>query len=447
MPPGVRPYFYFHFSVTPYAAHPPKQIQIQVSAWRSGPHLQPQDMRVQQKTLTLNSSGEAKWEPDRPEELFTPLDPTGQIMQDNDMGEVTVSMRCTSSGVFLQIADGVDPDPATGQVPANALFNVEARFPTSEGPGGVVPRCIPRCVEWTPTAGRKSRDSSPTNWRRPAGPPRWRRRCITFRAINCRGIPLDSQGNFTVSLLLEENALGGAGEPTEVGVQVFSADSPADVFVPTQTTNQGEKHTITLIEKRLMTVKVPGKQLGNPDESKRGDLYVILDCQTPQHFVSLVEGSVRLELPRTPFFINLFKSELVIFLESSLLIVVCVTCSVRLGWPVAMLLAVACYMFGLFTEFIQGLERYGGLGSLGYTNYGVHSSMYQFLDTATGGIWKALEVIAVVAPSFTIYQPMAFITDLRNMPLTVLAGNIGWTIAFALPFLAIATCWRKQELG
>ena len=197
-----------------------------------------------------------------------------------------------------------------------------------------------------------------------------------------------------------------------------------------------------------MRLTVPGACLGNPDPSKRGDMWVRVCTFDEGHSISLTDSSVRIELPRTPFFVNLLQSELIIFLEAVLLITICVTCSVRLGWPVAMFCSGMCLAFGYLVSFISSLQNYGGLFALNYRSMGEKSAVFNFFDGATNILWKVLAFISALVPNFTIYQPTEYIANLQHVPWAVVGWDLFTTVTYVLPFLGLAFLFfRKQELG
>ncbi len=433
-PVGARPVFHFYFPIPPNIAQTLTQApQIDVTAYCSSPD-RPAPPRNQEKTLELDQSGQATWEPDNPEELYSLIDPrTGQLIPDNDLGQVTLEVRCTTPGVLLQLLEGAAPDPATGQLPPNAQFNVWFDPDPREPDLRLLPQPRPLVL------GFERHDRQEISGPKPEDPLR------EFAAFRFPGgslgkVPLDKSGNFSLTLLLETYKADNAQIPTNIDVDVYSTDQLAE--------GPYSIRNMQVDEKRPMAIPVPASALGNPDPKKRGDMWVILSTPTPSHSLSLLDDSVRIELPSSPFAMNLFKSEIVIFLESVLLIVIAITCSVRLGWAVAMFLSAIVFVFGYFVAFIVGIQEYGGLAALNYRVYGEHSAIFRFFDVTTDWLWRLLGVIARMTPDFSSYQAQAFIPDLRNMPWSVLGTNALDTFIFALPVIAIAFLLaRKQELG
>ena len=417
---GARPFFEFDFPIRFVGSA--RDVKINVSAFCSQSHRVPPP-RPQVKTLVLDQHGRAFWEPDNPEELYTPVDSrTGDLLADSDQGEVTLEITCPTPDVLLQVMDGKTPD---------ANFNVYF-YPLRDSPMAILPQPNPV------TRGFERYDRQEI-----AGPKEGERfiECAIyhFPAASLRNVPLDAQNSFTLSVQFETHKTEHADRPTHVNIDVMSMDNPNEQF---------HIRSQEVQEKRVMHLAVPASFLGNPDPAKRGDLYVRVGTFDQGHAISLIENSVRIERPRSWFFVNLVQSEMVIFLEAVLLIAMCVACSVRLGWPIAMMCSAVCLIFGYFVEFIANLQNTGGLIALNYRPSGYNPTVFQFFNQATNMLWKVLAFISALVPDFSIFQPAQYISGLQHMPWTVLGWDLFNTVVFAVPFIGLAFLFfRKQELG
>jgi hypothetical protein len=113
-----------------------------------------------------------------------------------------------------------------------------------------------------------------------------------------------------------------------------------------------------------------------------------------------------------------------------------------------MLCSGVCVLFGHMQQMILGLSSYGGLGALNYHPQGYNPALYNFFDKGASFLWAVLGFLAVLVPDFTQFQPQEYIGRLQNMPWSVLISDATSTVAFALPFVALAyLLFRKQELG
>jgi hypothetical protein len=420
--PGQRPFFFFQFPVFPYVRDIPDKVLIHVTAVRARQRLRPQE-----KTLVLNlqEGGTATWEPDNVGELFS-------FPGQRDNGEIEVVVTCPTDGVFLQIRDGVPRENATSVT----QFNVAAS-PKRDAGGWEVPLPNPKMRGFErrdkqQVSGPMKREIQKYGSNVPLEVAIFR-----FPASSLRDVPLEGD-NFRLSLLADVDKEENGELDTIAWAEVYNENSPTERF----------DKDLTVIEKRSTELLVPKQYLGDPDPAKRGDLVVLLRCKTPGHWLSLLEDSVRLEKPPSPFVLNLLKSELVIFCEAVLLVVICVTCSVRLGWPVAMLTSATCYFLGLLRAFITELQDLGGLGALGWAPGQELSSSAKFVDHVLAAIWKILQFIVSLMPDFTRFEPLEFIAHLRNMPISALFVDAGWMALYSLPFIGVGYLLiRKQELG
>jgi hypothetical protein len=432
-PVGQRPYFEFYFPMMAY--HDLSKVQIHVVAQCTNPRIAPPPKPID-TTLTLREDGSATWEPEDLNELYSYVDDKGELVFDR--GEISVEVSCPTGGVFLEVLDGAAADPKTQMVPADTQFNI-AYVPDRSMRLVGYPSPTPKIMGFERRERQEINGPSRNDVSMPNGVTPLESAVFRFSGQDLKNVPIDSKGNFTLSLTMETYKGDNPELPTMAKVWVVSMDRLAEKPLI---------QDIEVAEKRMMTMSIPKECLGNPDVNKRGDMVVMVSCATRGHSISFREDSVRLELPETPFVVNLLKSEIILFFEALLLIVISVTCSVRLGWPVAMLCSCVCVMFGFFVEFIAGLQEYGGLGALNYRAIGTASATFQFFDKLTGVIWKALGLIASFVPNFTIYKPQEYISALQNTPWDTVISTGGWTIVFLTPFVALAfLLFRKQELG
>jgi hypothetical protein len=143
------------------------------------------------------------------------------------------------------------------------------------------------------------------------------------------------------------------------------------------------------------------------------------------------------------------KGELVVLLEALVLISICVVCSIRLGWPVAMFCSSVIVSFGFMLDFLVDMQSYGGLGALNYRSYGMNPAVFKFFDSITSWTWEVLAVMAQAVPNFTFYRyPQDYIPQLNNIPWYAIGYTTAQTIGFVLPVIAVGYLFfRKQELG
>ncbi len=302
-------------------------------------------MRQQSKTVTLNGDGQGYWEPDEPASLFTPMAAPGQIVPPEfDLGDVEVTVSCPTAGVFLQIKEG-----ATQKYED---FNVIA-VPYNGSQTASIPQPHPTLL------GFEKRDRQEVS-----GPDKRELQRFGFAPLeigvfrfagkDLRNVKPDDKGMITLSLSLDTDKTDNYGQDTLTQIRAYNDDARSQVF---------NSDPFPVVEKRVTLTTLPATMLGNPDPSKRGDLVVLITCRTPGHSILMGNNSVRIDQPPSSFLLNLFKSELILFCEAALLAVICVTCSVRLGWPVAMLTSFMCcalWVHGGVCAGTRGERRAGG---------------------------------------------------------------------------------------
>jgi hypothetical protein len=423
-PVGQRPFFMFHFPVKFYSETPPARIQLNVTAVRAKQRLRPQQKSVilsQREGLFV-----AFWEPDQVEEIFS-------FPGERDNGEIEVIVTCPTPGVFLMVLDGVPRDKARdvrefNVAASSRLGPTDWELPLPEPQMRGFERRDKQQIEGPSIDEMRTLGTS--------DPPR-EFAIFRFPAKDLKNVPVEN-GHFKLSMVLDIDKEKNQERDTIAFVRAFNYNAPAEAF----------EQSLTVTEKRSTEVLIPEAMLGGSDVEKRGDLIILLNCDTPGHWLSMLHDSVRIQQPPSPFLINLLKSELVLFCEASLLVVICVACSVRLGWPVAMLTSITCYFLGWMRGFISEVQELGGMGALGFTNYGEQSTSYRVADVFLSSVWKLVGVIIALTPDFRRFDAQEFIIQLRNMPWLQLGLDLGWAFLYALPFIGLGYMMiRKQELG
>ena len=134
----------------------------------------------------------------------------------------------------------------------------------------------------------------------------------------------------------------------------------------------------------------------------------------------------------------------------ALLIVIGVVAGTRLGWPVALLTTMVCYMLGNLFSFIAQLHAANGFELLNYVENNKLQGVwyYQIGSIISAGMTKVLYILVHLLPDFTRFNALHFIVRSLNMPWSILAINIFWTLVCVLPTLALGyLLLRKQELA
>jgi len=373
--------------------------------------------RTQEKTVRMDERGIIQWAPDRPEE-FT------------ERGPVQLTVQCLTPDVLIEI-----PVDASGQNSQFGIGWVPARVqePGKEIMQPALP--VARIIGFEKREKQQIAGPDPKKSDAPILAAR-DQAIYRFSGESLRNVPVNSKGEFTLTMVLDIEKTANYTIDTMALVEVYNRDNP----------RERQYKVVPVVEKRATTVTLPANVLG--DDKSRGDLYVHVSCNTAGHWLAFNEQSVRIAQPNTPFIVNLIKSELVIFFEAALLIIIGVTCSVRLGWAVAALTSIAAFVLGNFLEFIRSFLDVSGLSLFGYNMTTETSGFIRFVDAVIAVFFKFIYFLARFLPDFTQFDALRYIVESRNMPWMHLTGNIILAVIYALPFIAVGYLLiRKQELG
>ena len=439
--PGAQPRLLFKFGVVPWGRPLPREFDLHVTAVPL-----PSRLRQQEKTVTMRmvpgGAGSqraeywATWPMERPEEVLGGVDAEGNV----NVNDVDIEITCPQVGVYL-IAK--DPTPAS-PVPNVWILTDPER--SMGAPCNDPPRMLG--FEKRDKQQFQGQSSAEAVWidgrvvsktgvaPMPPETAVWR-----FTKVQRADVPVrrdkDGKDVFTLAMELDVEKTASQNVPALLGMSVvgaMGADGKPQVW-QTQT---------TVVEKRVMRVDVPAALL-----SREGnDLTVYMSALVPGHWIAAVDNSVRVEQRSSFFLVNLLKSEAIIFGELALLVTVAVTCSIRLGFPVAMLSTITVYILGFCLTFIKTLQESSGLSQLGFNAGTTPGSFYRLTDGILAVMFKLLYVLANLLPDFSRYDPTVYILDSRNIPWVLLAAHGMWLVVWALPFVAVGYLMiRKQELG
>lgn len=376
-------------------------------------------MVTAQQSLTLNHNGMAEWTPKHWTNFFSLYDPTtGQLF---DPGPVLLKVTCPTLGAYLLFGAGTKAQPT-----ACLAVNLDrSRVPAS------VMAPTPNPVITGFKSNNKQEIVGPS-YSHPGIPAEVA--SYEFHGLPDKKIPIGKHGNFTVHLFLSVDKQENEALPAIADITAFTLADPAHPI----------RMQLRFAEKHLTVLKLPRRLL---DHSA---LVINIQSNYPGHWIKLTQNSVQIVRPPSPFIVNLAKSEFIVFCEVVLLVVIGVTASARLGWPVAMLTTMVCYVLGNLFHFVYKLMILGGFGL--YGPY-IDSKMkglwyYQIGSFITAVMVKMLYALVRLMPDFTRFDPLRDIIISRNLPWIVPAADALWTVACALPILALGyLLLRKQELA
>ncbi len=419
--PESLPVILFNFGIVPYSANPgPIKIHCTLVS-RANP------MNTEEQSLTLDQNGRTQWFVKHTSEFFSFYNPiTGQTY---NPGPVVVKVTCTNPFVYLRFFNGVHK---TGGIPHSSCFVAGLDAQRTPGHSGYMfPKPNPIITGFK--SNGKQEIVGPS-YRHPGIPPEIA--SFEFKNLNPLTIPMDKKDRFYVNLMIGVDKQENEQLPALAAIEAYSTASPQHPII---------LQNVRIDEKHVTPITLPRKLL-----LQGGNLVVTIVSEVPGHWLKLTPGSVAIVRPSSPFILNLLKSELVIFCEVALLIVIGVVAGTRLGWPVALLTTMVCYLLGNLFEFIARLHAASSFGLLNYVENQHLQGVwyYQIGSMITATMTKVLYILVHLLPDFTRFNPLHFIVRSLNMPWTILAANVFWTLVCVLPTLALGyLLLRKQELA
>ncbi|HMD54939.1 MAG TPA: hypothetical protein VKJ65_10355, partial [Phycisphaerae bacterium] len=381
-------------------------------------------MHQENATLTLqdqNGVGVALYIPKDPTQFFSYMDPqTGEVF---DPGPVYLMVNCNTFETYLVVSDGLN------SIKASCLaLNLDAGR-TPDHQDFMAPDPMPEITGFEAYNRQEIVGPDPNHPELPAEVA-----SFAFGDLSKIHIPIGPDGNFTVHMILGVDKQSNEDKPAVVQVNAYDVDNP----------NAGVQQFAVVDEQNITTLKLPSTLLG------ASDLVIDLRSTVPGHWITMTQDSVQIVQPPSPFILNLAKSEIVIFFETVLLITIGVTASTVLSWPVALLVALVCYILGNLFVFVTDLASTGGLSILTAYQQQQLSGVwyYQVGSFISGVLVRMLNMLVHLMPDFTKFDSQSFIVQSHDMPWSVLAYNAGWTLAFMFPALALGYLLiRKQELA
>jgi len=419
--PYRTPFFFFHFGYT----LAPGATLTEIPKINVTLSLADNPMILEQRTLALGRPGTgapltyASWAVEDPYKFFW-YDMADEV----DPGPLVLDVACASPDIYLRVYTGNNPNEKDVQ----AVDLDGSRLPG--GAGQLAALGVPEL------RGFEKGDEQQIEGTKPGATLMSEVASWRFKNIKRGDLPEDKDGKFTLSLQLDEDR-SDPNSKTEYVVRAYPIFDPRNAFeFPRQVVD----------EKRTVELKVPATLL----DKTGSDFIVDLRCLTPRHWIGATDTSVRLDRTPSFFTLNLLKSELVIFCECALLILIGVTYSIRLGWPVALLLTGVCYLLGNLFDFVENLVKDNGYALLSLSeSRGMKGSLvYQFGVGLMGASVHLLHFLVNALPRFTHFDAVKYIVEARTMPWIEVGHTLEIFGFYALPFLALGYLLiRKQELA
>ena len=218
-------------------------------------------------------------------------------------------------------------------------------------------------------------------------------------------------------------------KPTEVQFQVIQ-DSTGKVF------DAGE---VRPENNRAVFGSLPAEAVAD------GNFDVLVRCLSPNHFIGLTDTSVEVVRAENSFALNLFKSLLVIWLLSVLVVSISIFCSTFLSWPIAVVLTLVLLLGHWGVEEL-GDAASAGLGRQFVQDFGVRDpAQAQALSTTVEQLNKALTTVSVVLPDINNFSATDEIERGINISFGTLLNAALVLFGFGIPLTVLAYVFLKNK--
>jgi ABC-type transport system involved in multi-copper enzyme maturation permease subunit len=176
-----------------------------------------------------------------------------------------------------------------------------------------------------------------------------------------------------------------------------------------------------------------------------GDFDVLLQCRTTGHFVGLNPASLLFVKSEHAFTWNLFKSLLVMWLMTLLVIIVSVFCSTFLSWPIAIVLTLVI-LLGRWAVVQLGDATQPGIGNLVATDLGFRDpSQALAVSRSIEALSKGLNLIAAVLPDISQFASIEDIERGATVPMFRLRDSGRVLLLFGLPMVVLAYVFLRNK--
>ena len=180
-----------------------------------------------------------------------------------------------------------------------------------------------------------------------------------------------------------------------------------------------------------------------------GNFDILVRSLTPDHWIGLTPATIRLAAGDGSFVLNLFKSYLILWLLSVLVIIVAIFCSTFLSWPIAVVLTVVI-LLGHW-----GVTQLGEMASPGVGRQVVNDLFSGAAPAVTETLTRSMESLASLTRTFASFLPdisqftaMEEIIQGAAIPSQRLVGSLIILVLFGLEILALSyVFFRNKEVA
>ena len=252
---------------------------------------------------------------------------------------------------------------------------------------------------------------------------------------NAQSISADSHGLVPIELRF---SIEGTGDDTNTGKEVIPTAS-LEVFNP-QTNRASAPVTFPIESNRSLFVYVPGESVTG------GNFDIRLRCLAPGNTLTLRTSSVAVVASEQSFLFNLFKSLLVLWLMSLLVVMAAIFCSTFVSWPIAVVMTVLILLSR------WGIDQLGdatgpGIGRITLKELfpGAPPAAGNAISSSIEGLSSFLNIVSHVLPDISTFSATEEIERGVNIPFIVLM-RAGLTIlCFGFPMTLLAYIVLKKK--
>ncbi len=169
-----------------------------------------------------------------------------------------------------------------------------------------------------------------------------------------------------------------------------------------------------------------------------GNFDVIARVVTPDHWVGVQQTTLGMVASTEPFIFNLFKSLLVMWLMTLLVVSISIFCSVFLSWPIAVVLTIVLLLGRWLVLQLQDSIQ-PGMGAQVATDLGfANPNTARAVSASVDALARMLNTLAGILPDISRFAAIDQIEKGLVVPLAVIAGSGEVLLVFALPLVVLA---------
>jgi ABC-type transport system involved in multi-copper enzyme maturation permease subunit len=176
-----------------------------------------------------------------------------------------------------------------------------------------------------------------------------------------------------------------------------------------------------------------------------GDFDVLLRCKSNKQYIGLEKSSLNLVVSEHVFAFNLFKSLLVLWLMSILIVIISIFCSTFVSWPIAIVLT-TLILLGHWGVTELGDSTAPGIGNLFATDMGLRDpSKMRVVSDSVEALTHMLNLLSKVLPDIAKFSALEDIERGVSLPLSRLTDSLGVIVIFGVPMIVLSYVFLRNK--